>query len=67
MTDPLWLVRAIDAIQRILAAGVKVHRRVAVTEVVQFVCGDPQRHNHERVVYVVTCADPVSGRCKSAR
>src|SRR5215469_10514548 len=26
MTDPLWLVRAMDAIQRILAAGVKVHR-----------------------------------------
>src|SRR5215470_11934793 len=26
MTDPLWLVRAVDAIQRILAASVKVHR-----------------------------------------
>src|SRR6266480_4906469 len=26
MTDPLWLVRARDAIQRILAASVKVHR-----------------------------------------
>src|SRR5262249_17203462 len=26
MTDPLWLVGAMDAIQRILAAGVKVHR-----------------------------------------
>src|SRR5262245_34346112 len=26
MTDPFWLVRAMDAIQRILAAGVKVHR-----------------------------------------
>src|SRR5262245_27747734 len=26
MSDPLWLVRAMDAIQRILAAGVKVHR-----------------------------------------
>src|SRR6266700_5060241 len=26
MTDPLWLVRAMDAIQRILAVGVKVHR-----------------------------------------
>ena len=26
MTDPLWLVGAMDAIQRILAASVKVHR-----------------------------------------
>src|SRR4029077_8268162 len=26
MTDPLWLVRAMDAIERILAASVKVHR-----------------------------------------
>src|ERR1700756_4258555 len=26
MTDPLRLVRAVDAIERILAAGVKVHR-----------------------------------------
>ena len=26
MTGPLWLVRAMDAIQRILAAGVKVYR-----------------------------------------
>src|ERR1700746_1327590 len=26
MTDPLWLVRPMDAIQRILAASVKVHR-----------------------------------------
>src|SRR6516225_7642659 len=26
MSDPLWLVRAMDAIQRVLALGVKVHR-----------------------------------------
>src|SRR5262249_62388322 len=28
----------------------QIHRRIAVTEVVPFVSGDPQRHNYERVV-----------------